>query len=93
MAYMANELPFGVIGGSGFGRLNGPEGLRACSNVKALLEDRLPGGRPVRLYPVAAGDYEQAKSTIRAIYGDGLRERIGGVVDLGRDFVRRFFGG
>ncbi len=93
MAYMANELPFGGVGGSGFGRLNGPEGLRACSNVKALLEDRLPGGRPVRLYPVAAGDYEQAKSTIQAIYGHGIRQRIGGVVDLGRDLVRRFFGG
>jgi len=93
MAYMANELPFGGVGGSGFGRLNGSEGIRACCNVKALLDDRLPGGRPARLFPVAAGDYEQAKSAIRAIYGRGVRERLGGVVDLGRDLARRFFGG
>ncbi len=93
MAYMANELPFGGIGGSGFGRLNGPEGLRACCDIKAVLDDRFSGGTPARLYPVASGDYEQAKSAIRAIYGRGLRERLGGVVDLGRDFVRRFFGG
>ncbi|MCA9657481.1 MAG: aldehyde dehydrogenase family protein [Myxococcales bacterium] len=89
MAYMANELPFGGVGGSGFGRLNGVEGIRACCDIKSVLDDRMPGGRPARLYPVAAGDYERAKAAIRTIYGRGVRERVGGVVDL----VRRFFGG
>jgi acyl-CoA reductase-like NAD-dependent aldehyde dehydrogenase len=39
--YMAQDLPFGGVGGSGFGRLNGREGLRACCHAKAVLEDRV----------------------------------------------------
>ena len=42
MHYMAQDLPFGGVRGSGFGRLNGPEGLRAVCNVKAVMSDRLP---------------------------------------------------
>ena len=70
LAYIAQDLPFGGTKGSGFGRLNGRDGLRACTNQKAVLEDRLPIHFPKRLFPVANGDYEIARATIRMIYGD-----------------------
>jgi acyl-CoA reductase-like NAD-dependent aldehyde dehydrogenase len=87
MAYMANALPFGGVGGSGYGRLNGREGIRACTNVKAVLDDRLPLHRPVKLYPVGAGDYQRTRQTIELLYRRGWR-RAAGVVEL----LRGLFG-
>ena len=34
------SLPFGGVKHSGFGRVGGVEGLRACCLVKAVVEDR-----------------------------------------------------
>src|SRR5690606_24240999 len=42
MSYMAQDLTFGGVKDSGFGRMNGRDGLRSCCNVKAVLDDRLP---------------------------------------------------
>ena len=42
LTYMAQALPFGGVKASGFGRLNGREGLRACTVQKSVLEDRFP---------------------------------------------------
>ncbi|MBK8262033.1 MAG: aldehyde dehydrogenase family protein [Nannocystis sp.] len=89
LAYMANALPFGGVRGSGFGRLNGVEGLRACCNVKSVLGDRVPLHRPIKLYPVQSGDYERARSTIRMIYGRGLKARVEAALSLVRGAVKR----
>lgn len=75
--YMAMDLPFGGVRGSGFGRLNGREGIRACCNAKAVLSDRFPFGAPSKLYPVGAFDYDIARETIRTIYSRGVSGRIG----------------
>lgn len=69
--YMAMDLPFGGVRGSGFGRLNGREGIRACTNQKAVLFDRFPFGAPAKLYPIGPFDYDIARETIRSIYGRG----------------------
>ena len=42
LAYMANALPFGGVGGSGYGRLNGREGIRAMCNQKSVHDRPLP---------------------------------------------------
>ncbi len=34
IAYLCQELPFGGVGFSGFGKFNGPEGLRECCDQK-----------------------------------------------------------
>lgn len=39
-AYYAVQLPFGGVGGSGYGRFAGEEGLRGLCNIKAICEDR-----------------------------------------------------
>jgi acyl-CoA reductase-like NAD-dependent aldehyde dehydrogenase len=82
LPYMAQDLPFGGARGSGFGRLNGREGLRACTNVRAVLYDRFPIHVPTKLYPVGPWDYATTKSTLRMIYGPGMRARMGAAGEL-----------
>jgi acyl-CoA reductase-like NAD-dependent aldehyde dehydrogenase len=80
--YMVPALPFGGVGHSGFGRLNGREGLRACTNPKAVLDDRLPLHVPNKLFPVAPGDYARTRELLRLLYGRGLGARLAGLKRL-----------
>lgn len=80
--YMAQELPFGGVGGSGFGRLNGVEGLRACCNVKSVLSDRLPLHMPAKLFPVKDTTYELAKGAIGVVYGRGVGSKLRAVKNV-----------
>ena len=79
LCYMANALPFGGVKQSGFGRLNGREGLRACCNIKSVLSDRFPLHIPSKIYPVKRGDYELVDAAVELLYRraswDGLRAR------------------
>jgi acyl-CoA reductase-like NAD-dependent aldehyde dehydrogenase len=86
--YMAQDLPFGGIDASGFGRLNGREGLRACTNSKAILEDRLPLHMPAKLYPVQEGVFELARDGIRVLYQPTLRGKARAAIGLVRDLIQ-----
>jgi len=88
MTYMAQALTFGGVKASGFGRINGREGLRACCNVKAVLDDRLPMNFTNRLFPVAPADFDLIKGAVRLVYGHGLRKRLRGLSDLARGLRR-----
>jgi acyl-CoA reductase-like NAD-dependent aldehyde dehydrogenase len=91
LAYMVNELPFGGVRGSGFGRLNGREGIRAMCNVKAMVEDRLPIRAPTKLYPVRPGDLLRTRHTLSLLYRRGLVQRskaaLALVAQLGRELL------
>jgi acyl-CoA reductase-like NAD-dependent aldehyde dehydrogenase len=89
MHYMAHELPFGGVRGSGFGRLNGPEGLHGMSNVKAVITDRLPLHAAVEMYPVRPGNYEQGKAILQVLYSTSLAGRARGLVDMGKALWKR----
>jgi acyl-CoA reductase-like NAD-dependent aldehyde dehydrogenase len=80
MTFMSPALTFGGVGESGFGRLNGRDGLRACTNVKAVLEDRFPVAVTARAFPVDAGLYSRTKRSLGWLYsglGDFLRSLVG----------------
>lgn len=90
MTYMAQDLTFGGVKQSGFGRINGREGLRACCNVKAVLDDRLPGLHFAnKLFPVAAGDFEKIKSAVELVYRPGIRGKLRGLAKLARNLTQK----
>lgn len=89
LTYMAQDLPFGGVRGSGFGRLNGREGLRACTNPRAVLEDRLPLHFASKVFPVGDDDYDTFRGVVRTLYGVGLKGRLEGLRDLAATLRRR----
>jgi acyl-CoA reductase-like NAD-dependent aldehyde dehydrogenase len=86
-AYYAVQLPFGGVGGAGYGRFAGEEGLRGMCNVKAVCDDRwgwagvktaIP--KPMR-YPIPDTDkgYGFCESVLQIGYGIGFRGRLRGL--------------
>lgn len=88
LTYMVQGLPFGGVAGSGFGRLNGREGLRACTDIKAVLSDRWPLYAPARLYPVRPATYGVARGIIRGLYAPQWKTKLQGVGDVVRGLRR-----
>jgi acyl-CoA reductase-like NAD-dependent aldehyde dehydrogenase len=88
--FYAVQLPFGGVGGSGYGRFAGEEGLRAVCNTKALCEDRFwrigvrTGLPPPMRYPIASQDrsWRFAVGIIEVGYGMGLLRKLGGVLGI-----------
>lgn len=68
LCYLNQGLPFGGIKHSGFGRMNGRDGLRDFTNAKAVLKDRFGFGFPARLYPVGPDDYAKARHMVRLLF-------------------------
>jgi acyl-CoA reductase-like NAD-dependent aldehyde dehydrogenase len=82
VTYMAQDLTFGGVKESGFGRMNGREGLRAMCNIKAVLEDRFPIHQPTKMYPVKPALYETIGAALDLVYGHGLKQRWRGLLKL-----------
>ncbi len=87
MTYMAQDLTFGGVKHSGFGRMNGRDGLRALCNVKAVLDDRFGITFPSKVYPVNAKDYGLTQGALRLLYGRGLRRRLEGLGHIVRSML------
>ena len=88
LCYVNQNLPFGGVKYSGFGVMNGREGLRAYTTPKAVLSDRFRMEVPPKLYPVKPGDFEQALATIRLMFGRTPAQRWQGLAALIRGLVR-----
>lgn len=71
LAYMIQSLPFGGVGTSGFGRINGREGLRACCNEKAMVTDRVRLSNGVGVYPIRPSTFALTEGVIGMIYARG----------------------
>jgi len=86
-AYYAVQLPFGGVGGSGYGRFAGEEGLRGLSNPKAVCEDRwgwagIRTAIPSKLkYPIkdTTSGFNFTKAVIATGYGIGFLGRWAGI--------------
>ena len=83
-AFYMVQLPFGGVGGSGYGRFAGEEGLRSLCNAKSVCMDRWPGliktAIPAKLdYPMRAGAWEMGKGVVEMGYGEGWKRRFTGV--------------
>lgn len=84
-AYYAVQLPFGGVGGSGYGRFAGREGLRGLCNIKSVCEDRLAwvgvhtAIPPPLRYPVPSQQsaWAFAHGVVELGYGEPLRKLRG----------------
>ncbi|KAL0937703.1 aldehyde dehydrogenase [Colletotrichum truncatum] len=88
----AVQLPFGGVGGSGYGRFAGEEGLRGLCNVKSICADRFGwlGIRtsippPVK-YPVP--DQERSWRFTRGVVGVGYALGLGGKLKALPDIMK-----
>ena len=82
LAYMIQSLPFGGVKISGFGKINGREGLRACCNEKAIVTDRIPVRQGMALYPIRAATLPLVTGAVRAIYGAGVVQKARGALQV-----------
>jgi acyl-CoA reductase-like NAD-dependent aldehyde dehydrogenase len=82
ITYMAQDLTFGGVKESGFGRMNGREGLHSMCNVKAVIDDRFPVNRANEMFPVTPTQYATFNGMIDLVYGRGLIRRWRGLLKL-----------
>jgi acyl-CoA reductase-like NAD-dependent aldehyde dehydrogenase len=88
IAYMMQSAPFGGVRTSGFGRINGREGLRACCNIKTVVTDKLPIHLPMSLYPIRPATFPLLESAVGLIYGDTLKQRGQAALHVARNLYR-----
>jgi acyl-CoA reductase-like NAD-dependent aldehyde dehydrogenase len=91
LMYMVQDLPYGGIKNSGFGRLNGRDGLRTFTNVKSVIEDRWPIHLPLALFPSQDHDYEVIRESVRLLYSRRIGRKFDALLALGKALRKRVF--
>jgi len=91
---MIGSLPFGGLKVSGFGKFNGPEGIRDFCFQKAFITDRfgviVPPPKQLLCYPTQPGAYKLAVEFIKIIHVQGLLPKVNAVVSLTRKILFGF---
>ena len=84
---MVQSAPFGGVRISGFGRINGREGLRSCCHVKTVVTDKLPLHMPMSLYPIRPATFPMLDGAVRLFYGNGVAEKAKGAVQVAKSLL------
>jgi acyl-CoA reductase-like NAD-dependent aldehyde dehydrogenase len=84
---LARRIPFGGVGLSGFGKINGKEGLRACCNEKAMVTDRVRLSSGVAVYPIRPSTFGVASSVIELIYADGATKKARAALRAAKNLI------
>jgi acyl-CoA reductase-like NAD-dependent aldehyde dehydrogenase len=79
LAYIMQSAPFGGLRVSGVGKINGKEGLRACTQEKAIVTDRAPFNQSVAFYPIKKATFGLVRDVTTLIYGGSLTARAGAI--------------
>ena len=87
IAYMMQAAPFGGVRISGFGRINGREGLRACCNEKTVVTDRVPIRKGMSFYPIKQATFPLLESAVALIYGRTVGTRVKAIAKLGKSLL------
>jgi len=87
--YLNQDLPFGGMKSSGYGRFGGPEGLRSLTLTKAIIVDRWPSLIQTNIprvldYPIRTlgQSWDFVSGLVIFLYGDGWRKRFRGLLQL-----------
>lgn len=94
-AFAAVQMPFGGVGGSGYGRFYGEEGLRGLCNIKSVCEDRLSwlGIRtsipPPMQYPILdqQRSWKFAKGVVEVGYAPSFEGKVAGLVGMLKSYM------
>eukprot|EP01114_Cavostelium_apophysatum_P012692 TRINITY_DN289_c0_g2_i1.p1 TRINITY_DN289_c0_g2~~TRINITY_DN289_c0_g2_i1.p1 ORF type:complete len:611 (-),score=188.36 TRINITY_DN289_c0_g2_i1:51-1883(-) len=88
LAYMCTDLPFGGVKVSGFGKFNGPEGLRDFCSQRTCVTDRfgivIPPPKVVLEYPTRPKAYRLAQDAIKILYTMSPIGKAKAVVSIAR---------
>ena len=83
ITYMVQGLTFGGVKASGYGRMNGREGLRSMCNIKAVVDDRFPlGARQHASSPSLPATSVAFSGVIDLLYGKGVAQKWRGLTRL-----------
>jgi len=85
VSYLVQSCPFGGVKTSGFGKFNGPEGLRSFCNVKTVVSGRFDGGVLVprfSAFPVLKEARDVVKGLIGVLYQSGFANKVKAVQKL-----------
>lgn len=87
--YLNQDLGFGGVKASGFGRFSGPEGLRSLTCPKAVTIDRWPSLiqtsiPPPLQYPIRSmvKGWDFISAMVEIFWGDSLSDRAHGVIEI-----------
>jgi len=91
LAFMCADLPFGGVKISGFGKFNGPEGLRDFCFQRTCVTDRfgiiVPPPKPVLCYPTSPKAHKLAEDFVSILYESSLYAKAQAVGRLGKRVI------